>query len=98
MKRIAFLVLGLAVGGLSFQPSAQAQFSSSKNPYCMRGGYFGPGSWDCSYYTFQQCLDSASGLNGTCEANPNFRGYAKSKQPAKRSKQPSKRSKQQRQQ
>ncbi len=87
MKRIAFLVVGLAIGGLSFQSPAEAQFSSGKNPYCMRDGMFGAGSWDCSYYTFQQCLDSASGLNGTCQANPLYRGYAKGKQPSKKSKQ-----------
>jgi hypothetical protein len=52
--------------------SAAAQ--NTTRPYCMRGGTFGPGSWDCSYYSMQQCLASASGLNGTCSENPNYQG------------------------
>ena len=51
---------------------AQAQFSSSRNPWCIRDGVSGRGSWDCSYYNQQQCLESAHGAGGWCVQNPNY--------------------------
>jgi uncharacterized protein DUF3551 len=50
----------------------QAQFSSSRNPWCIRDGVAGPGTWDCSYYNQRQCLESASGAGGGCVQNPNY--------------------------
>jgi hypothetical protein len=60
----------LAVAAI--QP-AEAQFSSSRNPYCIRDGIGGRGTWDCSYHTWQQCLESAHGAGGWCTENPNYR-------------------------
>jgi Protein of unknown function (DUF3551) len=51
---------------------SQAQFSSSRNPWCIRDGVAGRGSWDCSYHNQQQCLASASGAGGWCVQNPNY--------------------------
>jgi Protein of unknown function (DUF3551) len=59
---------------------AQAQFSSSRNPWCIRDGVTGRGSWDCSYHNQQQCLASASGAGGWCVENPNYQSPRKSKQ------------------
>jgi hypothetical protein len=59
---------------------AQAQFSSSRNPWCIRDGVTGRGSWDCSYHNQQQCLASASGAGGWCVENPNYQPPRKSKQ------------------
>lgn len=51
---------------------AQAQFSNSRNPWCIRDGVNGRGTWDCSYHNQQQCLASASGAGGWCVQNPNY--------------------------
>ena len=56
-------------------PTADAQVSSGRNPWCLRDGPGGGrGSWDCSYQTFQQCEASAFGAGGSCTQNPNYRG------------------------
>ncbi|MPZ39790.1 MAG: DUF3551 domain-containing protein [Rhizobiales bacterium] len=52
--------------------SVQAQVSSPRNPYCIRDGVNGRGTWDCGYYNWQQCLASASGAGGWCTENPNY--------------------------
>ena len=63
-------------------PGAQAQVSNGRNPWCIRDGAIGGGgSWDCSYYTFEQCRQSAEGAGGTCSANPNYRGGRQSNAP-----------------
>ena len=54
--------------------TAEAQVSSGRNPWCIRDGALGPGSWDCSYRTFEQCRFSAQGAGGGCSQNPNYRG------------------------
>jgi hypothetical protein len=60
---------------------AQAQVSSPRNPFCIRDGVNGGGgSWDCSYHTWQQCLDSASGAGGWCTDNPNYQPRGKQQQ------------------
>jgi len=38
-------------------------------PWCAAmGGSFG--GWDCSYYTFEQCMATARGLGNFCSPNP----------------------------
>jgi hypothetical protein len=53
---------------------ADAQVSSGRNPWCIRDGALGSGSWDCTYRTFEQCRLSAEGAGGSCSANPEYRG------------------------
>ena len=53
---------------------ADAQVSSGRNPWCIRDGALGSGSWDCTYKTFEQCRRSAEGAGGSCSANPEYRG------------------------
>jgi hypothetical protein len=36
-------------------------------PWCIRHG---GGMMDCTYYTFEQCRASASGVGGFCTPNP----------------------------
>ena len=55
-------------------PTAEAQVASGRNPWCIRDGSLGPGSWDCSYQTFEQCRFSAQGAGGGCSRNPEYRG------------------------
>ncbi|MCC6887493.1 MAG: DUF3551 domain-containing protein [Hyphomicrobiales bacterium] len=50
----------------------QAQVSSPRNPWCIRDGIGGRGSWDCTYHNQRQCLASASGAGGWCVRNPNY--------------------------
>jgi hypothetical protein len=72
MRTFAIALGAIAtVSAVSIQP-AQAQFSSSRNPYCIRDGIGGRGNWDCSYHTWQQCIQSAQGAGGWCTANPNY--------------------------
>ena len=55
-------------------PTADAQVASPRNPWCIRDGALGPGSWDCTYRTFEQCRFSAQGAGGSCSRNPEYRG------------------------
>jgi hypothetical protein len=53
---------------LGAEPAA-AQYWQGKGSWCIvppAGG----GTWDCSYYSEQQCLATASGRRGTCSRNP----------------------------
>lgn len=69
-----FLVGAAVVLGLVAADVQSASAQNTTRPYCMRGGMFGAGMWDCSYYSMQQCLASARGLNGSCERNPWYQG------------------------
>ncbi|MCC6886943.1 MAG: DUF3551 domain-containing protein [Hyphomicrobiales bacterium] len=71
--RLMLAGLAAAMAILTFDvPSAEAQ--NTTRPYCLRDGVNGPGTWDCSYYSMQQCLDTASGAGGSCQPNPWYRG------------------------
>ena len=72
MRTALFAIAGVAAMLAADVQLAQAQFSSSRNPWCIRDGISGRGSWDCSYHNRQQCLDSASGAGGWCTENPNY--------------------------
>lgn len=76
MRRIALVSLALLATVGTFEiPTAQAQVSSGRNPWCLRDGPAGGyGSWDCSYQTFQQCEATRFGAGGSCSQNPNYRG------------------------
>ena len=56
MRRIILAGLALVAAATVFDiPAADAQVSSGRNPYCIRDGVGGPGSWDCSYHNLAQC-------------------------------------------
>jgi hypothetical protein len=76
MRRIVLAGLALAAAVTIFEvPSADAQVASPRNPWCIRDGAIGGGgSWDCSYYTFEQCRYSAEAAGGSCSRNPEYRG------------------------
>ena len=65
MTAMAVLLVASSVG----VQSAEAQ-SRGPYPWCIADGSFGRGSLDCTYFTFKQCTDSASGAGGTCVENP----------------------------
>ena len=67
--------LALAAAATVQVPTADAQVSSGRNPWCLRDGPMGRGTWDCTYHNYKQCYDSSVyGSDGSCEPNPNYRG------------------------
>ena len=64
--------LTIGMGALAALVTAGAQQADTAprtpRPYCLDAekAY----DKDCSYYTFQQCLETAHGLNGNCYYNP----------------------------
>jgi hypothetical protein len=67
--------LALAVTVTVAIPTADAQVSSGRNPWCLRDGPLGRGTWDCTYHNYKQCYDSSVyGTDGSCEPNPDYRG------------------------
>lgn len=40
--------------------------------WCNQGNEMTGGVMDCTYFTLQQCLASASGVGGTCIPNPAY--------------------------
>ena len=82
MRRIILAGLALAAAAAVLDiPAAQAQVSSGRNPWCIRDGVMGAGSWDCSYHNRAQCEQSALGAGGFCTTNPNYRGGRQSRSP-----------------
>jgi hypothetical protein len=56
-------------------PSSDAQVSTPRNPWCLRDGPLGHGTWDCTYQTLAQCrMSSNNDSDGFCTQNPNYRG------------------------
>ena len=76
MKRTILAALALTAAATLFDvPSVEAHVSGSRNPWCLRDGPLGRGTWDCTYHNFQQCYSSSSyGSDGSCVQNPNYRG------------------------
>ena len=72
---VAFLTVA-TVGALEAIPAAAQDYR-----FCLEGGDFGAG--DCRFSTYQQCLASASGRAGWCQANPYFRAMNEMPQSAR---------------
>jgi uncharacterized protein DUF3551 len=67
--RAATLAIGLAAvfAGVSIAPdTARAEQLA---PWCAQFGAQ-TGSYDCSYYTFEQCMATVRGVGGFCNRNP----------------------------
>jgi Protein of unknown function (DUF3551) len=60
------------VSGLASPAAAQPAWTQAA-PWCanMGGGY----GFDCSYFTFAQCMATARGLGGYCSPNPRAQYY-----------------------
>jgi Protein of unknown function (DUF3551) len=62
--RLLLVMLGIFVGIVCIEKPAEAQ----NYPWCAQ--YSGPaGGTNCGFTTFQQCLDTLSGIGGFCERN-----------------------------
>ena len=57
MKRILLAGIALAVTVTVQIPTADAQVSNGRNPWCLRDGPLGRGTWDCTYHNYKQCYD-----------------------------------------
>lgn len=69
--RLAITVaLGLLAGMMELVwPSTEARADWRQlAPFCAFLG--GSSGFDCSYYTFEQCMETARGLGGYCSPNP----------------------------
>jgi hypothetical protein len=63
------LAFGLTIVSWSGAGEALAQYQAA--PWCAATGGFGS-AWDCSYYTFEQCMATARGLSNYCAQNPRY--------------------------
>jgi hypothetical protein len=71
--RFVLAVAGLAAAAALAVPNvAQADWRQAA-PWCanMGGGY----GFDCSYFTFDQCMATARGLGNFCTPNPRAQHY-----------------------
>jgi hypothetical protein len=61
----------IAFAVVLFTGTALAQDYTTSG-YCAPWCLLGPrsGGLDCSYYTYNQCLATRSGVGGSCEVNP----------------------------
>ena len=81
MTRLAIMLRPLVLAfALALASSAQAQ--SRVPPWCAyMGGQFG---FDCSFYTFQQCMETARGLGNSCAPNPRYQAAPRAQRRARR--------------
>ena len=64
--RAVLLILSILIAAAGISTRAEAQ----NYPWCAHysGGNMG-GAMNCGFTTFQQCLDTVSGIGGFCERN-----------------------------
>jgi Protein of unknown function (DUF3551) len=73
----AAILIGVIAGaGMLDSGQSAAAARWQRAPWCAYLGGFG-GNFDCSYYTFEQCMATARGLGGYCSPNP----YAVAQEP-----------------
>ena len=59
-----------------------AQAQSRVPPWCAyMGGQFG---FDCSFYSYQQCMETARGLGNSCAPNPRYQASPRSPRKTRR--------------
>ena len=64
------VALGVLVGAVMHDSRGVADAGWRQlAPWCAYLGGLG-GGFDCSYYTFEQCMATARGLGGWCSPNP----------------------------
>ena len=82
MRILLIAAATLVVTAMTGVEPGNAQ-SKGPKPWCIADGSFGPGSLDCTYWTYKQCYDSARGAGGSCVENPEIL-WARRGQPASR--------------
>jgi hypothetical protein len=66
--RPLLLVLGICVAVIGIGTRAEAQ----NYPWCAYYGGKEGGGTNCGFTTFQQCLDTVSGIGGFCNVNTQY--------------------------
>ena len=69
MCALKIAVVLAAAAGAGLLDSGNAAMAAQRAPWCAYLGGFS-GGFDCSYYTFDQCMATARGLGGRCQPNP----------------------------
>jgi hypothetical protein len=78
-KSIAFDRASIVGGTLAVVAASLAFWLDAANPAGAQGSQQAPwcafqgsasGAFDCSYYSFEQCMATARGLGGICARNP----------------------------
>jgi hypothetical protein len=80
--RLLLFMLGICVGLVGVGKNAEAQ----NYPWCAHLGT-GFESTNCGFTTFQQCMDTVSGIGGFCQPNTDYQlpsGPRSSKKPQSR--------------
>ena len=67
---VGLATIAAALAAAAQSSSAQESFFNER--FCVSGGE--DGVLDCSYRTWQQCIESARGLTNVCVANPFWHG------------------------
>jgi Protein of unknown function (DUF3551) len=65
----------VAVAAVGMVPGAA---QAGGYPFCIKGGGYESPLGDCSFYTYAQCLATASGRKAYCDVNP-FYSYAETR-------------------
>jgi uncharacterized protein DUF3551 len=68
--RTIFFVTAVMLTGLSLDMTA-ANAAAKTYPWCAR---YASSAGECSFDTFQQCLNDVSGIGGGCTSNPAYSG------------------------
>jgi Protein of unknown function (DUF3551) len=63
------IVLGMVLATAAWDAANVVQAGNQTAPWCASQSGRG-GGYDCSYYTFEQCMATARGLGGSCAQNP----------------------------
>lgn len=71
--RVIIATVATAAAILSADTGPAAAQNTTR-PYCLRDGVNGQGTWDCTYYSMDQCRATASGAGGSCQPNPWYQG------------------------
>ena len=66
--RLLLLMLGISVCVVGIGTGAEAQ----NYPWCAYYGSTHDGGTNCGFVTFQQCLDTVSGIGGFCNVNTQY--------------------------
>src|SRR5436309_6260587 len=75
--------LWLILAAWAVGATSAAHAAPEAAPWCAAmGGQ--SGAWDCSYYTFEQCMATARGLGNMCAPNP-YAARIKARSPQRRS-------------
>ena len=75
MRLVLVTLLTIAATLAADVQSGNGQESFFTERYCAQpGGGMGSGAPDCSFRTWQQCIESARGLGRYCTENPSWRG------------------------